>query len=135
MPHKFPFAMLDRVIEVVPGKHAAAEKTITSDSFFGNGRPFFPELFLIEALAQLGAVAAVPAGAGTGTKGPREDAIGYLAGINGAKFYIRPRPGDKVMFSVDYEAGMGGLFRFKGKATVGGELAAECGMTFTAPGR
>lgn len=132
LPHRYPFVMLDRVLEVSPGKSARAEKTITQDGFFGAGGCFFPELFLLEAMAQLGAIAAAGQDTG-GREGPPADAIGYLAGLADARFGARPVPGDRVLFTVEYEARLGGLVRFNGKAMIGEELAAESKLTFTIP--
>jgi 3-hydroxyacyl-[acyl-carrier-protein] dehydratase len=133
LPHRYPFVMLDRVLEVIPGKRAVAEKTITQDGFFKRGRGglFFPELFLLEAMAQLGAIAAA-AGPDDGRPGAA-DKVGYLAGLHDVKFTARPMPGDRVLFTVEYEARLGGLVRFTGTAKIGDELAAESKLTFTIP--
>ena len=132
LPHRYPFVMLDRVLEIIPGKRASAEKVITADGFFNTGRGcyFFPELFLLEAMAQLGALAAAGPDGG---QAPGPDAVGYLAGLHDVKFFTRPMPGDRVSFTVEYEARLGGLVRFAGTAKIGDELAAESKLTFTIP--
>jgi len=134
LPHGYPFLMVDRVVEVVPGRRAVAIKNITGDcGWTGTDEGgSYPQLFLIEAMAQVGALAA----SGTGIGDPGMPAIpGYLAGLNDAKFGRMPETGDQVVFTLDYEAGMGGLVRFKGTAKIGEEMAAESGLTFSAPGR
>src|SRR3990172_7433428 len=104
LPHKFPFVMLDRVLEVEPGRRAQAEKLITRGSHFETGGGvYYPEMFLLEAMAQLGAVAAAAQG---GAAADGEARTGYLAAISDARFYRRPRVGDRVGFAVEYEAGM-----------------------------
>ena len=131
LPHRYPFLMVDRVVEVVPGRRAVAVKNITADSGAGNGgRAEYPQVFLLEAMAQVGALAA--AGPGLGSAGGM-GIPGYLAGINDARFGVRPLAGDVVVFTLDFVAASGGLVRFNGVATVGEEIAAEAGLTFSVP--
>lgn len=134
LPHRYPFLMVDRVVEVSPGRRAVAVKDIAGDSFAAlSGRyEDYPRIMLLEAMAKVGALAAsgsVEGGAEGGAGGP-----GYLAGIHDARFGRAPEIGDRVVFTLEFEAGMGGLVRFKGTARVGEDVAAQAGLTFQAPG-
>ena len=130
IPHRQPFIMVDRVLEVVPGKRATAIKIITTDplsSGWGSGR-YYPEAFILEAMAQVGALAAAAPQGGNG--GP---VSGFLAAISDARFIKRPEAGDTVFLELEYQAGMGGLVRFKATAKIEGQVAAESVLTFTLP--
>ena len=133
IPHRQPFIMVDRVLEVVPGKRATAIKIITTDplsSGWGSGR-YYPEAFILEAMAQVGALAAAaPAAPIDGKEGP---VYGFLAAISDARFLKRPEAGDTVFLELEYQAGMGGLVRFKATAKIEGQVAAESVLTFTLP--
>jgi 3-hydroxyacyl-[acyl-carrier-protein] dehydratase len=133
LPHRYPFLMVDRVVEVVPGKRAVAIKNITNNCFAtGTSGLGYPRVFLLEIMAQVGALAASGAVSAPGG----EDGVlepGYLAGLHDVRFDRTPEIGDQVVFTLDFVAAMGGLARFKGTAKIGGEVAAESGLTFSAP--
>jgi len=130
LPHRFPFIMVDRVLEVEPGKRAVAVKKITADGFFCDRRGAMADLLLIEAMAQVGALAAAPQEQGS-SEG--ELIPGFLAGLGDVRFLKRPRVGDIVTLTLDFQARLGGLVRFKGVADIGGEKAAEATLTFSIP--
>jgi 3-hydroxyacyl-[acyl-carrier-protein] dehydratase len=123
LPHRYPFLMVDRVLEVLPGVRAVGVLNVTG------GR--LPEILLLEAMAQLSALAA-PALNGPGTG--EAPVSGYLAGINGARFAGYPQAGDRVILKVEFEARMGGLVRFKGTASIDDNVVVESSLTFTLPG-
>lgn len=133
LPHGYPFLMVDRVVEVEPGRRAVAEKTITSDTMFAHGRPggTSPEILVLEAMAQVGALT-VAADAG---KAPVGGIMGYLAGMNDVVFHVRPKAGDRLVLTLEFVASIGALARFRGEARISGVLAVEAGLTFTAEGR
>ena len=126
--------MVDRVVEVVPGRSASGVKSVAADCFFsGNSRSMsFPGLFLLEALAQLGALAS-----GAHGSGARQDddaqIPGYLAAVQDARFGRVPVAGDSIYLSVEFEARFGNLVRFRGIAKIGEEVAAESVLTFSVP--
>jgi len=138
LPHRYPFLMVDRVLELVPGIRAVAVKNVTADNPYhlGRGAGRYPEILLIEAMAQVGALAASPHEAVTsGELGEKGEPIpGYIAGINDARMARAPRVGEIVVFRLEFVAKMGAMVRFKGTASVGDELIAESGLTFTLPG-
>jgi 3-hydroxyacyl-[acyl-carrier-protein] dehydratase len=135
LPHSFPFVMLDRVIELIPGKFASAIKKITAGSTFTPNTPQYPQMFLIEGMAQLAAVAAAPAASAVSDNREVKPESGFLAAVTDVRFHRRPVSGDEIIYSVEFEAAAMGLARFRGMAEIGGELAAEGVLTFSVPGR
>ncbi|MGC2423082.1 MAG: hypothetical protein WA666_01855 [Nitrospirota bacterium] len=141
IPHSFPFVMLDRVVELIPGKSASAVKKITAGSSFTPASPLYPQVFLIEGMAQLAAVAAAPAASEVSAASALSDnraakpESGFLAAVTDARFHKRPVSGDEIKYSVEFEAAAMGLARFKGRAEIDGELAAEGVFTFSIPRR
>ena len=135
IPHSFPFVMLDRVVELIPGKFASAIKKVTAGASFNPASPLYPQVFLIEGMAQLAAVAAAPAASAVSDNRAAKPESGFLAAVTDARFHKRPVTGDEIKYSVEFEAAAMGLARFKGKAEIDGELAAEGTLTFSVPGR
>ena len=132
LPHRPPFLAIDRVIEILPGKRAVAAKDVTAGSFWSGKGDSYPQVLILEAMAQVGALAA--AGPGNDSGGG-ELMPGYLAALSDTKFGRMPQAGDTVVFTMEFEAGMGGLVRFKGTARIADEMAAESVMTFSVPVR
>ncbi|RUO25419.1 3-hydroxyacyl-[acyl-carrier-protein] dehydratase FabZ [Aliidiomarina minuta] len=125
LPHRYPFALIDRVISYVPGESLHAIKNITMNEpvFTGHfpGEPIFPGVLLLEAMAQA-----------TGLLGFKmmENEIGsdemYLfAGIDKARFKRQVTPGDRVDFHVTFIKERRGLWKFSGEAKVDGQVAAS----------
>jgi 3-hydroxyacyl-[acyl-carrier-protein] dehydratase len=124
LPHRYPFLMVDRVIEVVPGKSIVAAKNISvNEAYFQGhfpGHPVMPGVLIIEALAQAGGVLAYETAAA-------EERIWilYLVGIEETRFKQTVRPGDQLMLRVELEKRRRNLWRFKAVAEVDGKLVAE----------
>lgn len=127
IPHRYPFLLIDRVLELEPGVRAVAEKLVTANEpqFTGHfpGNPIMPGVLIIEALAQAGAVAALklPENAGK---------LVLFAGIDGVRFKRIVRPGDTLRLEVQLERMRRGIGKGKGRATVGTELACEAELLF-----
>jgi 3-hydroxyacyl-[acyl-carrier-protein] dehydratase len=139
LPHRHPFLLVDRVVEVVPGRRAVAIKTISADSCSMRpaGTGFSSEMLVIEAMAQTGALAYAcrQTGEGRVEVGPAGAVVmGYLAGLNDVVFHNRPAAGDTLELTLEYVAAMGPMVRFKGTAKVMGETVVEAGLTFTVDG-
>jgi 3-hydroxyacyl-[acyl-carrier-protein] dehydratase len=124
LPHRYPFLMVDRVIEVVPGKSIVAVKNISvNEAYFQGhfpGHPVMPGVLIIEALAQAGGVLAYETAAA-------EERIWilYLVGIEETRFKQTVRPGDQLILRVELEKRRRNLWRFKAVAEVDGKLVAE----------
>ena len=124
LPHRFPFLMVDRVLDVVAGKSIVAVKNISANEayFQGHfpGHAVMPGVLIIEALAQAGGVLAYETAAA-------EDRIWilYLVGIEETRFKQTVRPGDQLMLRVELVKRRRNLWRFNAVAEVDGKLVAE----------
>jgi len=127
IPHRYPMLMVDRVLEIEPGKRVVAIKNISANEpvFQGHypGNPIFPGVLMLEAMAQAGGVALMsqPEFAGK---------VPLLAGIDEAKFKKPVLPGDQLRLEVEIIAMRRGLGIGKGRALVGDELKAEATIKF-----
>jgi 3-hydroxyacyl-[acyl-carrier-protein] dehydratase len=124
LPHRYPFLMVDRVLDVVPGKSIVAVKNIsaTEAHFQGHfpGHPVMPGVLIIEALAQAGGVLAYE------TASAEERIwILYLVGIEETRFKQTVRPGDQLTLRVELEKRRRSLWRFNAVAEVDGKVVAE----------
>lgn len=127
IPHRHPFLFLDRVVELVPGKSAVAEKYLTGDEdiFRGHfpGYPVFPGVLQIEALAQAGAVAALAAPENKGR-------LVLFAGMEKVRFRRQVKPGDTLRLEVELVKMRGSLGKGEGRVLVEGETACTASLTF-----
>ncbi|MFH1387157.1 MAG: acyl-ACP--UDP-N-acetylglucosamine O-acyltransferase [bacterium] len=128
IPHRYPFLLIDQVVEIEEGKRAVAIKNVTMNEpqFTGHfpGIPIMPGVLIIEALAQVGVVMAlrIPA---------NEGKLVVFAGIDGVRFRRPVVPGDQLRLEVETVWTRGALGKMKGKATVNGEVAAEGEFMFS----
>jgi 3-hydroxyacyl-[acyl-carrier-protein] dehydratase len=130
LPHRYPFLLVDRIIELEPGKRVVAVKNVTTNEpqFTGHfpDRPIMPGVLLVEALAQAGAVAvlSLPEYAGK---------LALFAGIDECRFRRTVLPGDQVVLKIEVEKLRGMFGRARGVASVDGEVAAEGLISFIIP--
>ena len=128
LPHRYPFLLVDRVERIDGTRSAVGIKNVTANEpqFTGHfpGVPIMPGVLVIEALAQTAAVM-------VGVAGGLEDrgVMVYFMGIDGAKFRRKVGPGDTLELHIETLRGGGKVWRFRGRATVGGEVAAEAELT------
>lgn len=125
LPHRFPFLLIDRVIEFNAGESLVAIKNVSINEDFFNGhfpgQPVMPGVLMVEALAQAGGVLAYKS---TNTT-PSDGVLYYLAGVNNARFKRVVTPGDQLQLSVQMKKAKGPIWRIEGQATVEGELACS----------
>lgn len=125
LPHRYPFLLVDRVLEVEKGKSIKALKNVSVNEpqFTGHfpHRPVFPGVLQLEALAQAAALLAFDT---LGTS-PDDNTVYYFAGIDGARFKRPVEPGDQLILEVSLERMKVGMFKFKGVSRVDGEVACE----------
>lgn len=127
VPHRFPFLLVDRVIETDPGKRLTAIKNVTvNEPFFPGhfpGQPVMPGVLIVEALAQAGLILGMRT-----AEAQDEDTLVYFAGIDKARFKRRVVPGDQLMLNVELISARRRGWRFNGEATVDGKLACRAGL-------
>jgi len=114
LPHRYPFLLVDRIIELEEGKRVVGIKNVTINEPFFQGH-----LLIIEAMAQVGGVFAMV----TGKIG--SDKVTYFAGIDNARFRKPVVPGDVLRLELEMINCRRGLYCFQGKAFVGDTLVAE----------
>jgi 3-hydroxyacyl-[acyl-carrier-protein] dehydratase len=129
LPHRYPFLLVDRVLALDKGKSIKALKNVTINEPFFEGhfpnRPVMPGVLMLEALAQAAALLAFDALDAT----PNDQMIYYFAGIDAARFKRPVEPGDQLILEAELLRMKAGIFKFKTRALVGGELAVEAELT------
>ena len=131
LPHRYPFLLVDRVLEIEKGKRIKALKNVTINEPFFVGhfphRPVMPGVLMLEAMAQAAALLAFD----TLNVVPDEKTVYYFAGIDGARFKRPVEPGDQLIMEVTLERMKAGIFKFKGVARVDGNLACVAELMCT----
>jgi 3-hydroxyacyl-[acyl-carrier-protein] dehydratase len=130
LPHRYPFLLVDRVVELEPGKRAVAIKAVTANEpqFTGHfpGRPIMPGVLMVEALAQTAGIAVL-------TLEEYRGKIGLFAGIDECRFRRLVVPGDTLRLEVTVEKLRGMFGRVKAVATVDDEVAVEATLSIIVP--
>jgi 3-hydroxyacyl-[acyl-carrier-protein] dehydratase len=125
LPHRYPFLLVDRVIECTPGESLVAVKNVTINEPFFQGHfphlPLMPGVLIIEALAQACGLLAFA----TKGQGPAEDTTFLLVSLDKARFRKPVVPGDQLVLRVSFDRIIRGLWRFSGIAEVDGSKAAS----------
>ena len=131
LPHRYPFLLVDRVLELEKGVRIRALKNVTMNEPFFTGhfphRPVMPGVLMLEALAQAAALLAFD----TLGETPDDKTVYYFAGIDGARFKRPVEPGDQLILEVELDRMKAGIFKFKSRAKVGTELAVEAELMCT----
>ncbi len=127
IPHRYPFLLVDKILEVEEGKRAVGIKNVTANEEFFNGHfpdfPVMPGVLIVEALAQVGAVATL-------IKDENRGRLALFAGIDNCRFKRQVRPGDQLKLEVEMTRVRGTFGKGKGIATVDGELVCETDIMF-----
>ncbi|PSM52205.1 3-hydroxyacyl-[acp] dehydratase [Campylobacter blaseri] len=125
LPHRYPFLLIDRVIEVSPGESIEAYKNVTiGDHIFQGhfpGHPIYPGVMILEGMAQAGGVLAFK----SDDDGDFENKVVYFMTIDKAKFRHPIRPGDKLVYKINVLKHRGRIWVLEGKAYVDDKLAAQ----------
>jgi 3-hydroxyacyl-[acyl-carrier-protein] dehydratase len=129
LPHRYPFALVDRIIEFTPGKQAVGIKNVTINEPFFPGhiphRPIMPGVLIVESLAQVGGVIL------TQLPGMQGKFFAF-AGIDGARFRRPVIPGDRLIMTVDLlSLKLNRIAKMQGQAKVDGQLVCEAQMLFS----
>ncbi|MBY0121981.1 3-hydroxyacyl-ACP dehydratase FabZ [Bacillus sp. S/N-304-OC-R1] len=125
--HRYPFLLVDKIIELEEGKRAVGLKNVTGNEEFFNGHfpdyPVMPGVLIVEALAQVSAAVML-------TKEENKGRLGLLAGIDKCRFKKQVKPGDQLLLQVEITRLKGPIGKGKGIATVDGELVCETELIF-----
>jgi 3-hydroxyacyl-[acyl-carrier-protein] dehydratase len=131
LPHRYPFLLVDRVLEVVPGERIHALKNVSFNEPFFPGHfpryPVMPGVLIIEALAQAAALLSFKS---MDTK-PDENSVYFFVGIDGARFKKPVVPGDQLHLHVTLGRQSRGLWKFKCEAKVDDQIASEAEIMCT----
>ncbi len=125
LPHRYPFLLVDRVVDLVPGQSIHAYKNVTINEPFFVGHfphhPVMPGVLIMEALAQAAGILSFK----TMEEKPSPDTVFYFAGIDEARFKRPVMPGDRLDLHVQIERQMRGIWKYSAEAKVDGQLAAS----------
>jgi 3-hydroxyacyl-[acyl-carrier-protein] dehydratase len=125
LPHRYPFLLVDRVLECVPGKRIKAVKNVTANEPFFQGHfpsyPVMPGVLIIEALAQVSLILFYE----TIDRVPDGKTFIFFAGIDSARFKRPVFPGDQLLLEAVEINVVRSVFKFQAKASVGNDLVAE----------
>lgn len=127
IPHRYPFLLVDKVTEMEEGKRVVGLKNVSVNEPFFAGHfpeyPVMPGVLILEALAQVGAIAVLDMEQNKGK-------IGFLAGVDKCRFKRQVQPGDQLRLEVEILRMKGPIGKGKGIATVDGEVACEAEIMF-----
>jgi 3-hydroxyacyl-[acyl-carrier-protein] dehydratase len=127
LPHRYPFLLVDRIVEIEDGRRAVGIKNVSFNEWFFQGhfpgRPIMPGVLILEALAQVGAAAIL-------SLREKQGRIPYFAGIDECRFRRPVVPGDVLMLTVELAHARARIGKGKGIATVEGKTVAEATMLF-----
>ncbi|CAM4074128.1 MULTISPECIES: 3-hydroxyacyl-ACP dehydratase FabZ [Geobacillus] len=127
IPHRYPFLLVDRILEIEEGKRAVGIKNVSANEAFFAGHfpeyPVMPGVLIVEALAQVGAVVLLQSEENRGR-------LAFFAGIDNCRFKRQVKPGDQIRLEVEILRARGAIGKGKGTATVDGELVCETELMF-----
>jgi 3-hydroxyacyl-[acyl-carrier-protein] dehydratase len=125
--HRYPFLLVDRIVEMEEGKSAVGIKNVTANEEFFNGHfpdfPVMPGVLIIEALAQVAGIVML-------SKKENQGRLGFLAGIDNCRFRRQVVPGDQLRLEVEITRLKGSIGKGRGIATVEGEVVCETELLF-----
>ncbi len=128
LPHRYPFLLVDRVVEMEEGKSIKAYKnvSISEPVFEGHfpGHPIYPGVMIIEGMAQAGGILAFQSSSKEEQEAAKEKVV-YFMSIDKAKFRQPVRPGDRLEYHLSVLKHRGNIWVLKGEAYVEGTLMAE----------
>jgi 3-hydroxyacyl-[acyl-carrier-protein] dehydratase len=130
LPHRYPFLLIDRVVECTPNQKLVGYKNVThNEEFFQGhfpGHPVMPGVLIVEALAQAAGLLAYKS-----DNRPLADRVVYLMALDGVKFRKPVVPGDKLVLEVTLLKQKGAIWKFKGVALVDGNKVSEAELLAT----
>ncbi|MDQ2695805.1 MAG: 3-hydroxyacyl-ACP dehydratase FabZ [Pseudomonadota bacterium] len=134
LPHRYPFLLIDRVLDCEPGRRLTGLKNVTINEPFFQGHfpryPIMPGVLILEALAQATGILAFK----TEDRKPADDAMYYFVGIDNARFKRPVVPGDQLILDVTFLRTKRGIWMFTGEARVDDKVAASAELMCTKRG-
>jgi len=134
LPHRYPFLLLDRITDYVPGESIKALKNVTVNEPFFSGhfpqQPLMPGVLIIEAMAQAAAILGVISGA-EARKDELDNLLYYLVGIDKARFRKTVGPGDQLLIEVKLITVRRDIWKFTGTASVEGKVVTNADLLTT----
>jgi len=131
LPHRYPFLLVDRVVEYEKDVRIKALKNVTINEPFFVGhfptRPVMPGVLMLEALAQASALLSFS----SEDKEAEQDTLYYFVGIDGARFKRVVEPGDQLILESRIDRARAGIYKYQARALVGEELACEATLMCT----
>lgn len=131
LPHRYPFLLVDRVLDWEPGKKITAIKNVTINEPFFTGHfphhPVMPGVLIIEALAQTAAILSFK----TMEMKPDENSVVYFVGIDNARFKKPVGAGDQMVLEVEVTRQARGIWKYTSRALVDGAVVAEADLMCT----
>jgi UDP-3-O-[3-hydroxymyristoyl] N-acetylglucosamine deacetylase/3-hydroxyacyl-[acyl-carrier-protein] dehydratase len=125
LPHRYPFLLVDRIVELEPGQRVVGLKNVTiNEPFFDGhfpGHPIMPGVLIIEAMAQVGGMLLM------GSIEVPENKVVYFVSLDGVKWRKPVKPGDQLRFELEVVQVRGIVCKMRGVAKVDGEVVAEAG--------
>jgi len=128
LPHRYPFLMVDRIIELTSERVIGIKNVSINEPFFQGhfpGNPVMPGVMIVEALAQAGGILAFSL-----LSEPKNNSV-YLMGLDKVRFRKPVRPGDQLILQLAVLKQRGAIFKMKGEALVGDQLVAEAELMAT----
>ena len=131
LPHRYPFLLVDRVLEIEKGKRIRALKNVSINEPYFMGhfphRPVMPGVLMLEAMAQAATVLTL-----VSLDAELDDkTVCYFAGIDGARFKRPVEPGDQLVLDVTLDRAKASIFKYTGKVYVGDDIACEAELMCT----
>ncbi|HXH03966.1 MAG TPA: 3-hydroxyacyl-ACP dehydratase FabZ [Candidatus Competibacteraceae bacterium] len=131
LPHRFPFLLIDRVLDYVPGEYLIGIKNVSFNEPFFQGhfpqKPVMPGVLILEALAQATGILAFK----TERERPDDKSLYYFVGVDNARFKKPVEPGDQLRLEVKLQKTRRGIWVFCGEALVDGKVVAEAELMCT----
>ena len=128
LPHRYPFLLIDRVTECIPGESLIGYKNVSYNEPYFTGhfpqRPVMPGVLILEALAQATGILAFR----TLGRTPDDNSLYYFVGVDKARFKQPVEPGDQLVLSVKFIKEKRGIWKFVGEATVDGKVVCSADL-------
>jgi len=121
LPHRYPFLLVDRILEIEPGKKGTGVKNLTGSEWFFRGHLSYPPALLLESLAQVGGIVL---GSKAREEDPKSQFIGLFAGVSDFQFQRCPILGEQITLRVEVAQSLASLYRLAAEAYVGEEKIA-----------